>query len=287
MKIAILGFGEMGRMLAETICAGSGVDVAISNRTRARVEGFAAGRPRVSIAPSPADAASGADIVFLCVLPSVAREVLESAKRAFTANSHLVSIVSDLPIPCIEALLPCRVSRIVPTVISRIGRGITLFVRGSRTTDADIDALSPLLGKALSLREVLESQLNGLTAVTSCGPGLFSALFDELERSFQHSARAEGALVHELLLETLLGTCELARRHDAAFNSIYGQVATSGGITATGAAVLRAALPEILDGMNQAMHARHAEREAGIRRAFPAPTEPEWPSDEWKDWNTQ
>ncbi len=64
-KVAFLGLGVMGFPMARHLAA-AGHAVTVYNRTRARAEAFVAAHGG-SLAPTPAEAASGQDIVFACV----------------------------------------------------------------------------------------------------------------------------------------------------------------------------------------------------------------------------
>jgi 3-hydroxyisobutyrate dehydrogenase-like beta-hydroxyacid dehydrogenase len=66
MKLAFLGLGVMGFPMAGHLVTRGGHDVTVYNRTAAKAEAWVAKFSGRS-APSPAEAAAGADIVFACV----------------------------------------------------------------------------------------------------------------------------------------------------------------------------------------------------------------------------
>ena len=64
-NVAFVGLGVMGYPMAGHLAA-AGHEVRVYNRTRARAEAWAVGHGGTT-APTPADAAAGADFVFVCV----------------------------------------------------------------------------------------------------------------------------------------------------------------------------------------------------------------------------
>ncbi len=83
-KVAFLGLGVMGFPMARHLAA-AGHAVTVYNRTRARAEAFVAAHGG-SLAPTPAEAAKGQDIVFACVgNDDDLRAVTTGADGAFAA----------------------------------------------------------------------------------------------------------------------------------------------------------------------------------------------------------
>ena len=84
MKLAFIGIGVMGGPMAGHL-AKAGHSVTVYNRSRAKVQGWAA-QYQGTAADTPAEAAKGADIVFSCVgNDSDVREVTIGQQGAFQA----------------------------------------------------------------------------------------------------------------------------------------------------------------------------------------------------------
>ena len=84
MKLAFIGIGVMGGPMAGHL-AKAGHSVTVYNRSRAKVQGWAA-QYQGTAADTPAEAAQGADIVFSCVgNDSDVREVTIGQQGAFQA----------------------------------------------------------------------------------------------------------------------------------------------------------------------------------------------------------
>jgi pyrroline-5-carboxylate reductase len=262
-KVAILGLGNMGRMIASRITPGV-AELHLANRTAEKLTGIKADNPVISRADDFRAAAAGADLVFLCVRPQACREVLALVAPSMKKDAHLVSIAADVSIANLETLFGGKVTRMMPTVTMAVDRGVTLLSANGKTRGEDIVELSSFFGAYRSFRVIPEEELEALSIATSCGPGLFAAFLQEFGRSVTRLGVKDYGVIEECVAETVAGLCDLARSKAMSLESIYGQVATKGGITETGTSVLRPRLGELFDEMNAAMMARHAERGATI-----------------------
>jgi pyrroline-5-carboxylate reductase len=266
-KVALLGMGNMGRMIASRITPGS-AEFHLANRTADRLAGFKAENPVTSHGDDFRAAAAGADLVFLCVRPQACHEVLALVSPSMRKDAHLVSIAADVSIANLEKLFGGKVTRMMPTVTMAVDRGVTLLCTNGKTSSEDVAELSSLFGAYRSFRVIGEEELEAMSIATSCGPGLFAAFLQEFGRSVARLGVKDYGVIEECAVETVAGLCDFARGKAMTLESIYGQVATKGGTTETGTSVLRSRLGELFDEMNAAMTARHAERRAAIDKAW-------------------
>jgi pyrroline-5-carboxylate reductase len=263
MKVAILGFGNMGRMLAGKFKAGA-VELHIANRSREKLDGFSAGNPVVCHYGDFAAAVVGAELVFLCVRPQACKEVLELAAPKMRDDAHLVSIAADVPLANLGKLFAGKVTRMMPTVTMTVDSGVTLLASNDKVREGDRAELVWLFGAYSAFRLIPEEEIEALSIVTSCGPGLLAVIFQEFERSMQRCGVRDRAAIEACLLETAAGLRGLIQLDGASLEAIYGRVATVGGTTEIGASALREGLPPLLNEMTKRMMARHAERKALI-----------------------
>jgi len=268
-KTAIIGFGSMGGMLARRFLESEALEpasLAIATRSPDRVRPFLEKWPGVVLAPSPEEVVRGASTVFLCVKPLDARAVLASIGPALGEGAHLVSIVGSLSLSDLEAATPAAVSIAMPAVCAEVGAGATIVAHGSRVDGVRAAALEALLSAIGSAKAVPEAELYRWTELSSCGPGLLSAILGVyLDAVLERTGlpRAEAELVWK---ETAYGTAKLLLERGLSFDEALARVATPGGITEAGASVLREGLPTLLDTMLNRMERRRAERDAALSR---------------------
>jgi pyrroline-5-carboxylate reductase len=254
--------------LARLLAGNPGVEIRVANRGAARAAALLAELPEVGAASSFAEAADQADIVFLCVLPAACRETLGQVAPSLSPHSHLVSVASDVSLEMLSAFHPGRISRLIPSITSASGRGTALWSGNSQAGEAELESLRSLLGPSMEIWPVEERMLNGLSLITSCGPGIFSALFSSMEKALAKAVGLEPDSVHGPLLGAILDTCGYAGKSGLGFEEIYAQVATPGGITESGAKILRERLPVDFAEAYAAMLERHAKRSESLRRDF-------------------
>lgn len=265
-KVALLGVGNMGRMIASRIAPGT-AELHLANRTAERLAGFKADNPVTSHGDDFLAAAAGADLVFLCVRPQACREVLALVAPSLRKDANLVSIAADVSIANLETLFDGKVTRMMPTVTMSVDRGITLLCTNGKAHGEDVAELTSLFGEYRLFRLIGEEELEAMSIATSCGPGLFAAFLQEFGRSVARLGVKDYGVIEECVTETVAGLCGLVRSKAMTLETIYGQVATKGGVTETGASAASARLPALFDEMNAAMLARHAERRAAIEGA--------------------
>jgi 3-hydroxyisobutyrate dehydrogenase-like beta-hydroxyacid dehydrogenase len=145
MRVAFLGLGIMGQAMATNLVK-AGHEVTVWNRTPGKlVEG-------AGVAPTPAAAAQGAEVVWLCVSDTDAVEQVlfgaEGAERALAHGTIIAdssTISPSATVKFAERLAAKGVAWVdAPMTGSKIGaaNGTLIFMVGG--AEADIDRLSPL-----------------------------------------------------------------------------------------------------------------------------------------------
>jgi pyrroline-5-carboxylate reductase len=264
--VAIIGLGSMGGMLARGFLRSGRLapeSLWLSTRTRERAGDILSRWPTVTMAPSNAEAASGAGAVFLCVEPKGALGVLAEIAPALSPQCHLVSIVGSIGLGAIESIIPCPASIAVPSLASEADRGVTLICHGSRILPergAEIERLFSGIGPVKALPEAL---LGPAADLASCGPGLLAVMLGEFLKS-----RAPSGLPPEdadwIWRRTVLGTAAFLTESGIGYEEAYARVATKGGITEAGAGVLREGLPGLFARTFESMAERRAKRSAEL-----------------------
>jgi len=270
MKVAVLGSGTMGQMIARKIylTGNKSIELCIANRTAEKAALFCAQYPGIALASGFAEAAKGAGVIFLCVQPMACHDVLKEIQASVAKDAHLISIAADISISALGHMLNGKISRMMPTITTEVDRGVTLISANGQVDDADMAALRGLFHPALDFSLVEERQMNILSALTSCGPGLVAALLDQFTAAVCSAGNIDPALASDLLLKTVSGTAEMALRQKLSLGEVYAKVATSGGITEKGASVLNASLPAVYAQMLSVMERRHAERKIIVDGTF-------------------
>lgn len=104
MRIGFIGAGLMGAPMVRRLLA-AGFPVRVWNRTRAKLDGLIGAGAEA--APSPADAASGADVVFLCVTDRAATEAVLFSDDGVAHAAQPPPLLADFSTIGPEATISC------------------------------------------------------------------------------------------------------------------------------------------------------------------------------------
>lgn len=240
MRIAILGGGRMGSALVRGMLD-AGIttpkQVTLSSST-AESAGKAAASLGVVAAASNAEAVAGADVVFLCVKPARALEVVSSVAGEL-AGKLLISVVAGTRASDLMKAAGggCRIVRSMPNTAIRLGKGITAIAPDRTATPADIESASRLFSSVGSVVTVKETDLDTVTAVSGSGPAFALLMLESLAQGGIDGGLdpelsqilATGALASAAVLVAETGQTPLALR---------GEITSPGGTTAAGLDVL-------------------------------------------------
>jgi pyrroline-5-carboxylate reductase len=269
-QFGFIGYGHMGSVMLKALLAAGALapeQVVIFNRTCERLDELKAAYPAIQIAADSREAAA-CPTVFLCVGTYAVRGVLDEIRPALAPETHLISIAGGLEIASLERVHPGPISKLIPTIVAEVLEGVTLVCHNPQVTPGQRERLEGMFARIGAVRRVREEQFEVASDLTSCAPGLLAAVFDEMVRA----AMRHGGLGYEeacaMLLPTVSGTAGLLRRDGEAFDALIARVATKGGSTEAGVAVLKDGLPGVFDRMVAATLERHVERKRVTREQF-------------------
>jgi len=249
-KVGIIGYGNMGSILVNGF-ADSGIikksNIIISTRTKVKLSNLK--DSGYEICSSNIDLAKKSNLIFLCVKPFEIKDVLIEIKNALIPDKHIISIAVFVTIDNIESVFNGKISRVLPTVISKIKEGITLICHNSKVSNEEKNILETLLSTISEIKNVKENEFEILSDLTSCAPGLIAAIFREYVESVLPYTDFPEKEINDLVIKTLFGTAKLFYEKNFNFDSTIKQVATRGGITEAGVRVLKNKLPEIFNDM--------------------------------------
>ena len=185
-------------------------------------------------ATSNSDAARDAEVIFLCVKPSQALDVV-SGIAGVLRGQLLISVVTGIHADSLlqAASGKIRVIRSMPNTAVRLRQGITAVAPGTEATTADRKLAARLFGSVGMVVEVREEDLDVVTAVSGSGPAFALLMLEALAKGGlskeQATIFAAGALAVAAALVTGTGETPSALR---------AEITSPGGTTAAGLAVL-------------------------------------------------
>lgn len=262
MKIAIIGYGNMGKTYARSF---------INSGVVSPDEIFVVSRKVQLILNNPipfdnfsTDAKSvvpKCDLVILCVKPQDFKFLSESLTGLFSPNQVVLSVMAGVKIESIAALTGAtQVIRCMPNMASSIGMGMTVFTTSGNIAIDDLMTIQNLLnttGKSLHVKE--EKMIDAATAVSGSGPAYVFYIMDALSKAAQQLgfSTAEAEI---LVSQTFLGAINLQIGSSLSESELIAKVASKGGTTERALAQFESAqLAEVISEAVRAANQRAIE----------------------------
>jgi pyrroline-5-carboxylate reductase len=256
-----IGTGSMGSMLIRQFIRSGAITpdsvVAVSKsghsaKSLAAVTG-------ITVKEAVREVAKECDVLFICVRPLDVRGVLAEIHDVLSEKTLLISIAGCVTLADIASWSGPgpRCVKVMPSITAEEHAGISLVAWGRGVTPADRKQVLSLFS-AIGIPEEIEERYFELFGdLTSCAPALFSAVLQEFAAAAVRREHIPAELAEHLVKQTLIGTARLLAREGTGFDNIISRVATRGGITEEGVAVLRKRLPVVYDELLEVTLAKH------------------------------
>lgn len=247
MKIGIIGYGSMGKMIYEKISQSenlSQIGLFISNRTKEKVIHLA---DCCTICESNKALAASVDMIFLCVGPVDMKTVVTEIKDSLSEKSILVSLNGSIQFAQLENVCKNKIAKVIPSITAEINQSQTLVCYNELVTEEDKAALTTILQCMGTVIELPEKEMGMGSELVSCMPGFIAAIFNEICVSAKKHTDIPEEEVIRMVLNTMVGTGKLMMERNYSFENVVSRVATKGGITEEGANVIHKQLPEVID----------------------------------------
>jgi pyrroline-5-carboxylate reductase len=270
-KVGFIGYGHMGSVMLRSLLATKAIapeQVLISTRTGNRLHSLKEDFPGIEVADSNFAVAENSSMLFLCVGTSQVNPVLSEIVGVLSAATHLVIISGGLEISSVEQLFDGPITKLIPTIIAEVREGVTLICHNARVSPAENNRVGEMFARIGKVRVISEHQFEICADFTSCAPGLLACICDQFVRAGVKQGDIAYDDAAEMLLQTLYGTAKLLLQNRENFGELLRRVATKGGATEGGAAVLESMLPAVFDSVFSVTLERHEARKQMTRQQF-------------------
>ena len=260
MKVGIIGFGSMGKMLAEKFSASGLLDrdsLLLASRSPEKMKDA---KKWATLCKSNTELASSSDIVFLCLRPFDLKGVLEEIRGSITEDTLIVSLNGSVSFTNLEKSLSgtsedvgvttdtppsqYKIAKVIPSVTAEVDRSQTLLCYNDHVTSSDKGNLKRLLICMGNVIELPEEELGMGSELVSCMPGFIASVFDVIVKEAEEHTKIPHDQVVRMVLQTMIATGELMLSKDMSFEDVVTRVATPGGITEEGTKVVYEQFPK-------------------------------------------
>lgn len=221
-KIAIIGYGNMGRAIARGL-----LNKKIVRRSQLYISNSSDGN---------ATAVIKSQIIILCVKPQIMCKVI--ADIAVIADITIIdklfiSVAAGVSINSLQKYLgpKAKIIRAMPNLCARVGESMSCWVKNKNITFQNVKILQTILesfGRHLEMKN--ENDLNKVTAISGSGPAyLFYFIETFLEAS--RSLGLDNETSKLLVTQTLKGSLHILFQSQKSVEELRKQVTSKGGTT--------------------------------------------------------
>lgn len=172
-KIGIIGYGNMGKAIAERIK--ENYAVCVFDKDKNKISGLR----NITVADTPADLIKQSEIIILAVKPQDFDTLLNEIKP-FTQNKLIITIAAGITTSYIRSRLgeEARIIRVMPNMPAQINQGVSVLFRGKNATALEFNSDWQLAWQifgyfGLELAVDNEEMINAATAISGSGPAFF------------------------------------------------------------------------------------------------------------------
>ena len=233
-KIGFIGFGNMGRAIAEGLIRSGYLkkeDFLVSvksseSKKSLEGEGFKVETNEGVVKKS--------EILFLAVKPKDLKKVLEEIKP-LVGDKPIISVAAGVPLKFYLEILGegAKVARTMPNLNVKIGKGIWGVSFAPAFGGEDREEIKKLLSLTGEVFEIDESLMDAITALAGSGPAFVAEIIDAYTMAgVKLGFKPQEAL--KLALQTFLGTLELLREENTHPSVFRDKVTSPAGTTVYG-----------------------------------------------------
>ena len=244
MNVGIIGYGSMGKMLADKFAASGNKDIGqvlVANRSKEKLNTVP---PEIIICTDNRELAEKSDIALVCVRPVDMGDTIRAIAPVLSEDALLVSLNGSISFEMIRRITDRKTAKVIPSLTAEIDRSQTLVCYNEKVTDDDRKQLESLLGCIGNVIVLPEKEMGMGSELVSCMPGFIASIFDVLVRSAEEHTEIPHDQVVRMVLQTMIATGELMLKKDMSFEDVVTRVATPGGITEEGTKVVYENFPE-------------------------------------------
>ena len=184
-----------------------------------------------------------ADLVFICIKPQVAKEILESFSKEniFHKKTIFISILAGKKISFFEEIFgpSAKIIRSMPNLPIEDSQGIFSYMANKNILKSELKTLKTIFEKFGSAFEIKnENAFNAATALFGSGPAyifLLQEAFSNIAKQHKISKKEADELIKTLFLGSSLMSCN----SELNFTKLKDSVTSKGGTTASALEVLQ------------------------------------------------
>jgi len=234
-RIGFIGAGNMACAIIGSLVENEeGVDIVASRRSADALKDIAC-RYNIATTTDNRQLVDTSDVIVMAVKPQALSHMLEEISDLDFSRKLVISIIAGKKIGYFkDRLANCRkVVRAMPNLGVLVGKGATAYAASEECSEGDVHKANAILNTGSIALRVREDEIDGITALSGCGPAFISFFM----KSMEEAALQQGIdkdVARKLLFQTLAGTYEYLKRNGDTYSGFISKVASKGGATQAG-----------------------------------------------------
>lgn len=234
LQIVIIGGGHMGQALVRGLLLNSTIhasDITIATAHQEKLNDFSS-KTRCWVTTDNQQAVSSADIIFIAVKPAIVTDVVTAIESSVPQDALIISVAAVVSLKLLAKYFGNnrKLVRIMPNIPVALGEGIVGWI-GKNIAKEDEQTIKNILSSlGLVIDCKSEDQLDRLSLISGCGPGIVAYIvhiFETISIDYGFDPKQS----REIVLATMEGTINHMRNHALSSEELVEEVATKGGIT--------------------------------------------------------
>jgi pyrroline-5-carboxylate reductase len=234
MKVAIIGFGNMGKTYANSFISSRFIKTADIYAFVKETKEISTSEvlPAENFISKPTDVLNDFDIIILSVKPQDFKAVAQQIKPFLKESQLILSVMAGVTLETISKELNCsKIVRSMPNIPTQIGQGMTVFTASASVDRKELFIIQNLInttGKSVYVED--ENLINAATAISGSGPAyVFYFMQSMIDAAVQLGFNESEA---ELLVnQTFRGSVSIQNSANLSNTAWIKKVASKGGTT--------------------------------------------------------
>nr|CAH7716320.1 unnamed protein product [Callosobruchus chinensis] len=240
-KIGFIGGGNMAKAICEGMVSKGLVKYSQINVSGPNMENLVTWKDKgAHVSIENGVIVEESDIIFLSmkphILPCAIVNMYNTLKSASPKPKLFVSVLAGVTMEQLENVLcqlEARIIRVMPNTPMMVGEGCTVFSPGPKATEHDIKIVKSILSVSGVCKQVPESLINAVGALSGSGPAFVYLMIEALADGGVKMGIPR-AMALEFASQTVLGAAKMVKdtgKHPA---ELRDEVCSPGGTTITG-----------------------------------------------------
>lgn len=275
MKVGIIGTGNMGTILTQSIIEGRAVppsDVTVTNRTLRKAYQLQSGYHDIHVAENAEEVVQRSELIFVCIKPLDIHPLLMRITDHLNKEKILASITSPITVEQIESVVDCPVARIIPSITNRALSGTTLITFGNTCQNNVQGKLLNFVKNFSKPVEIEENVTRAASDLCSCGPAFVSYLLERMIQAAVSETKISEEQATILTSEMVVGFGRLLEKDIYTFDSLRKKVNVKGGVTGEGLSVLENEIGDVFEKLFRRTHRKFNNDHEHVDKQFEAYT---------------